>query len=120
MSSSSQPGELEALLQRALAPVEPPEHLVARMEERLSTIHSLAADELDAWELDVLHDPRTWVRPVAAVAVGTAAAGAAAILQTRRRRGRRGASRPPEADPVGFAIGALRTIADEVERRMRG
>jgi len=104
MSTSSQPGELEALLQRALAPVEPPEHLVARMEERLSTIHSLAADELDAWELDVLHDPRTWVRPVAAVAVG----------------GRRGASRPPEADPVRFAIGALRTIADEVERRMRG
>lgn len=119
MSAQPQPGDLEALLSRALAPVEPPEHLAARMEEHLTAITSLAADELDAWEFDVLHDPRTWVRPVAAVAVGTAAAGAAAVLQSRRRRGRRSSSKSPDADPVEFAVSALRTIADEVERRLR-
>ncbi|HVP02727.1 MAG TPA: hypothetical protein VMT10_09165 [Solirubrobacteraceae bacterium] len=118
MSARPHQGELEALLQRALAPVEPPEHLAVRMEEHLTTISLLAADELDAWELDVLHDPRTWVRPVAAVAVGTAAAGAAALLQARRRRGRRSAARAPEADPIAFAVGALRTIADQVGRRL--
>lgn len=119
MSAQSQPNDLDALLRRALAPVEPPEHLAARMEQRLTEITSLAADELDAWELDVLHDPRTWVRPAAAVAIGTAAAGAAAILQRRRRRGRRASSQPAGPDPVDFAVSALRTIADEVERRLR-
>ena len=113
---SAQPRDLEAMLGRALAPVEPPEHLRERMEETLNRISDLAADELDAWELTALHDPRTWVRPVAAIAIGTAAAGAAAVLQGRRRRGRR---RSAGADPVDFAASALRTIADEVERRVR-
>ena len=114
---SAQPRDLESLLGKALAPVEPPEHLSARLEQTFTTISALAADELDAWELTALHDPRTWVRPVAAIAIGTAAAGAAAVLQGRRRRGRR---RSADADPVDFAASALRTIADEVERRVRG
>ena len=83
------------MLRRALAPVEPPEHLRVRMEETLNRISDLAADELDAWELTALHDPRTWVRPVAAIAIGTAAAGAAAVLQGRRRRAGGGAAPPP-------------------------
>lgn len=113
---SSQPYDLESLLGRALSPVEPPEHLTARMEETFTTITSLAADELDNWELTALHDPRTWARPAAAIAIGTAAAGAAAVLQGRKRRGKR---HPSDADPVDFAATALRTIADEVERRVR-
>ncbi len=113
---SSQSRDLEALLGRALAPVEPPEHLTAQFEETLTRISNLAADEIDAWELTALHDPRTWMRPAAAVAIGTAAAGAAAVLQGRRRRGKR---RAADADPVDFAATALRTIADEVERRVR-
>jgi hypothetical protein len=115
-SQSHRQGDLEALLSRALAPVEPPTHLVARLEDTLATITALAADELEAWELRALHDPRTWVRPAAAAAIGTVAAGGAALLQARRRRGRR---RSDDADPVGFAAGALRTIASEVERRLR-
>lgn len=113
---SARSSDLESLLGRALAPVEPPEHLTVRLEETLTRISDLAADELDAWELTALHDPRTWVRPAAAVAIGTAAAASAALLQGRRRRGRR---RAADADPVDFAATALRTIADEVERRVR-
>ena len=30
----------------------------------------LAAEELDAWELSAMRDPRNWVRPVAAATVG--------------------------------------------------
>lgn len=117
MSAHSHPhGELEALLSRALAPVDPPEHLTARLEDTLKTITALAADELEAWELRALHDPRTWARPAAAAAIGTVAAGGVALLQARRRRGRR---RADDADPVEFAAGALRTIAAEVERRLR-
>jgi len=115
---SAQPqSDLESLLSRALAPVDPPEHLAARFEDTLTTITALAADELEAWELRALHDPRTWVRPAAAAAIGTVAAGGLAVIQARRRRGRR---RAGDADPVEFAAGAVRTIADEVERRLRG
>lgn len=117
MSVTPHPGDVEALLSRALAPVEPPAHLSARLEDALTTISALAADELDSWELRTLHDPRTWVRPVAAAAVGTLAAGGVALLQARRRRGRR---RPEDADPVAFAAAAARTIAGAVERRLRG
>ncbi len=84
--------------------------------DTLTTIHALAADELEAWELRALHDPRNWVRPAAAAAIGTVAAGGLAVLQARRRRGRPKAG---DAHPVDFAAGAVRTIADEVERRLR-
>ena len=115
---SAQPqSDLEALLSRALRPVEPPAHLSARLEDTLTTITALAADELEAWELRSLHDPRTWMRPAAAAAIGTAAAGGLAVLQARRRRGRRSGD---DSGPVDFAAGAARTIADEVERRLRG
>lgn len=117
MSAQPRHGDLEALLSRALAPVEPPEHLTARLEDTLTTIAALAADELEAWELRSLHDPRTWMRPAVAAGVGTVAVGGLAVMQARRRaRGRR---RAGDADPVEFAAGALRTIADEVERRLR-
>ena len=116
MSAQSRESDLEALLSRALAPVDPPEHLSVRLEDTLTTIHALAADELEAWELRSLHDPRTWVRPAAAAAIGTVAAGGLAVLQARRRRGRPKAG---DAHPVDFAAGAVRTIADEVDRRLR-
>ena len=116
MSAQPQDNDLEALLSRALAPVDPPEHLSVRLEDTLTTITALAADELEAWELRSLHDPRTWVRPAAAAAIGTVAAGGLAVLQARRRRGR---PKTGDADPIEFAAGAVRTIADEVERRLR-
>jgi hypothetical protein len=75
----------EALLYEALAPVEPPEDLVLRLEDTLLSITELAADELEAWELSAMRDPRNWVRPAVAVVAGTAAGGALVLLRARRR-----------------------------------
>jgi hypothetical protein len=85
--------DLEVLLRDALRPIEPPERLSGRVESTLSAITESAAAELSSWadeltesELESLRDPRNWVRPVAAIAVGTAAAGALAVVGMRRRR----------------------------------
>jgi len=85
--------DLEALLEDALRPIEPPESLTSRVETTLSAITEQAAaalgewaDELSEGELEALRDPRNWVRPVAAIAVGGAAAGALVVVGARRRR----------------------------------
>jgi hypothetical protein len=75
----------EGLLREALAPVEPPEDLVLRLEDTLTTITALAADELEAWELSAMRDPRNWVRPAAAIVAGSAAGTALVLLRARRR-----------------------------------
>jgi hypothetical protein len=75
----------EGLLREALAPVEPPAALVERLEGTLTTITALAADELEAWELSAMRDPRNWVRPAAAVVAGSAAGAALVLLRARRR-----------------------------------
>ena len=77
----------EGLLREALTPVEPPEDLVERLEDTLTTITELAAEELEAWELSAMRDPRNWARPAAAIVAGSAA-GAALVLLRARRRGR--------------------------------
>jgi hypothetical protein len=76
---------LESLLRRALAPVEPPADLVGRVEETLTNLTELAAEELEGWELSAMRDPRNWARPVAAVVVGGAAGAALVALRVRRR-----------------------------------
>jgi hypothetical protein len=75
----------EGLLREALAPVEPPADLVERVEETLTSITELAADELEAWELSAMRDPRNWARPAAALFVGGAAGTALVLLRARRR-----------------------------------
>jgi hypothetical protein len=75
----------EGLLREALAPVEPPADLVLRLEETLTSITELAADELEAWELSAMRDPRNWVRPAAAIVAGSAAGAALVVLRARRR-----------------------------------
>jgi hypothetical protein len=81
-------GDFEGLVQRALAPVDPPDDLAVRMELTLRGLTELAADELESWELASMRDPRNWVRPVAAVAIGTAA-GAGLVLLRMRQHHRR-------------------------------
>jgi hypothetical protein len=76
---------LEMLLREALAPVEPPEDLIERLEGTLASIHAMAAEELEAWELAAMRDPRNWARPAAALLAGSAAGGALVILRARRR-----------------------------------
>jgi hypothetical protein len=75
----------ESLLREALSPVEPPEDLALRLEGTLQSITELAADELEAWELSAMRDPRNWGRPAAAVVVGGAAGTALVLLRARRR-----------------------------------
>src|SRR5687767_11349373 len=93
MSEHAPELRLEALLRDALRPVEPPESLATRVESTLSSIAEQAAAELSSWadeltesELESLRDPRNWVRPVAAVAVGGVAAAALVVFEARRRR----------------------------------
>jgi hypothetical protein len=75
----------EGLLREALAPVEPPEGLLERVESTLTTITEIAADELEAWELSAMRDPRNWVRPAAALVAGGTAGTALVLLRARRR-----------------------------------
>ncbi|HEY0516819.1 MAG TPA: hypothetical protein VGD00_06835 [Solirubrobacteraceae bacterium] len=96
---------LEGLLREALAPVEPPADLVERLESTLQSITEMAADELEAWELSAMRDPRNWARPAAALVVGGAAGTALVVLRARRRSA---------ATPVG-----LSGVRDVAERALR-
>jgi hypothetical protein len=75
----------EGLLREALAPVEPPEDLALRLEDTLTSITEMAADELQEWELSAMRDPRNWVRPAAALVVGGSAGVALVLLRARHR-----------------------------------
>jgi hypothetical protein len=84
-------GDVEGLLRRALAPVEPPADLAARVRGRLQSIREVAAEELEGWELASMRDPRNWARPAIAVLGGTAAGAGLVLLGLhQRRRSRRG------------------------------
>ncbi len=100
----------ELLLRQALAPIEPPEDLELRLEERLSFLVDAAADELDAWELSTMRDPRNWARPVVATVVGTGAAAGLALVRTQRKRHKR---RAASKNPLDLAERTLRDLADE-------
>ena len=81
-------GDFEGLLRQALAPVDPPDDLSARMELTLRGLTELAADELDSWELASMRDPRNWVRPVAAITIGAAAGAGLVLLRVRQHHKR--------------------------------
>ena len=117
MSEAARPDfDLEGLLRQALAPVDPPERLSQRLEQTLSTITDAAAEELDAWELETIKDPRNWValhRPAVAVVAGTAAGVGLVLLRTRAKNKRH---RTQASDPLDFAERTLRDLADEARR----
>jgi hypothetical protein len=110
---SEQFADFESLLKRALSPVEPPKELEARLEGTLGSLVDMAAEELEAWELSAMRDPRNWVRPVAAAAVGSSAAVGLVLVRTQRRRHKR----RKEADSAVDLIGrTLRDLAREARR----
>ena len=106
-------GDVEALLRSALVPVEPSEGLSDRLERGLSEITDLAADELADWELSTMRDPRNWGRPVAAVVVGGAAAGALVLVRARQQHKKR------ELGGLRALERGVRDVAADVQRRLR-
>jgi hypothetical protein len=109
----------EGLLREALAPVEPPEDLILRLEDTLTSITEMAAGELEAWELSTMRDPRNWARPAVAIVAG-GAAGTALVLLRARRRGRSSHTALGGVHLPGFdgsaAERALRDLGRETRR----
>jgi hypothetical protein len=110
-------GDVEALLRQALAPVDPPVELEERLERTLGSLVEMAAEELEAWELSAMRDPRNWprqaLRPAAAVVVGSAAAVGLVAVRTQRKRHRR---RAVSGSMLELAERTLRDVATEARR----
>jgi hypothetical protein len=104
--------DFEGLLRRALAPVDPPADLAARMESTLAELTELAQGELEGWEMASMRDPRNWVRPVVAVAVGTAAGAGLVVLRVRSQHRKQ----RKHVQGAELAQRTLRAAADEVKR----
>jgi hypothetical protein len=105
--------DFEELLQQALSPVDPPDDLAARMEARLVNLTELAQDELEAWELSSMRDPRNWVRPAAAIVVGAGAGTALVVLRVRTRHRTR---RAQSANLFELGQRTLQDFAEEARR----
>src|SRR4051812_26298299 len=107
----------EDMLRAALSPIDPPTHLQERLESTLDSLVELAADELEAWELEAIKDPRNWPRaalgPAAAVVVGSGAAVGLALLRTQRRRHKR------RAQSHGMRDLAARTVRDVAREALK-
>jgi hypothetical protein len=106
----------EGLLHEALSPVEPPEDLGRRLESALMSLTESAVEELEAWELSAMRDPRNWVRPATAVVVGGTAGVALVLLRARHR------ARPEASTLRGARLAAERVVGDlgEHTRRLLG
>jgi hypothetical protein len=103
----------EGLLHQALSPVEPPEDLARRLEGALTSITESAVEELEAWELSAMRDPRNWVRPATAVVVGGGAGVALVLLRVRHR------PRPRASSLRGIRLTAEHAVSDLSERTRR-
>jgi len=110
---SSGATDFEALLREALRPVDPPEDLSARMEMTLINLTELAQEELEAWELKTMRDPRNWARPAAAVLVGAGAGTALVVLRVRSRHRTR---RQQSGSLLELAERTLQDFAEEARR----
>jgi hypothetical protein len=113
----SETWEFEVRLRQALTPVDPPADLEERLQTTLGSLVELAADELEAWELKAIKDPRNWPRaalgPAAAVVIGTGAAAGLVVLRTRSRRHKR------RAQAHGALDLAERTLRDAGREALR-
>jgi hypothetical protein len=107
--------DIEGLLRQAFRPVDPPETLATRLESTLQELSDLAAEELESWELGAMRDPRNWVRPVAAVAIGTAAGAGLVILRVRRHHRKQRRQRK-HTHRLELAERTVRSARDEVKR----
>lgn len=104
--------DIEGLLRQAFRPVEPPDSLATRLEVTLQELTDLAAEELESWELSSMRDPRNWVRPVAAVAIGTAAGAGLVIIRVRSQHRKS----KKHVHGLELAERTMRSARDEVKR----
>jgi hypothetical protein len=104
---------VEQLLRSALVPVDPPERLSDRLERGLSELTEAAADELADWELSAMRDPRNWVPTVAAIVIGSAAAGGLVLVRARQQHRKR------QATGVKALQRSMRGVATDVQKRLR-
>jgi hypothetical protein len=110
------PFDIEHLLRLALTPVEPPENLKTRVETTLQELTDAAVDELEGWEIGAMRDPRNWVRPVVATAVGATAGTALVILRVRQQRKRNAAA---SHGPLDLVQRTLQSAAGEARKLAR-
>ncbi len=110
---SSGATDFEALLREALSPVDPPADLAERMEVTLVNLTELAQEELEAWELSAMRDPRKWVRPAAAAVVGASAGTALVVLRVRARHRAR---KQQSGNLLELAERTLRDATEEARR----
>jgi hypothetical protein len=108
--------DFEALLRQALTPVEPPADLVDRLELTLVSLTELAQEELDAWELRAMRDPRNWVRPAAAAVIGVSAGTALVVLRVRAQHRSR---RQHSGSMVELVERTFQDAAEEARRIVR-
>lgn len=116
MSHEIANADIERMLHRALRPVDPPEALRTRVETTLTKLTDAAVDELEGWELSAMRDPRNWVRPVVASAVGASAGTALVVLRVRQQQRRRAAQ---ARNPLDLAQRTLRAASAEARKLAR-
>ena len=109
--------DFEALLREALSPVDPPDDLAQRLELTLVNLTEMAQEELEAWELSAMRDPRNWVRPLAAAVVGATAGTALVALRVRSRHRSR---KQQSANLFELAERTLQDVAEEARRILPG
>jgi hypothetical protein len=108
--------DIEQMLRLALAPVDPPETLKERVESTLQELTDAAVDELEGWELSSMRDPRNWVRPVVATAVGASAGTALVVIRVRQQQRKRAAQ---SRNPIDRAQRTLKAAAAEARKLAR-
>lgn len=116
MSPETAGMDIERMLRLALAPVDPPEKLKSRLESTLQELTDAAVDELEGWELSAMRDPRNWVRPVVATAVGASAGTALVVLRVRQERRKRAAQ---SRNPLDLAQRTLKAAVGEARKLAR-
>ncbi len=73
----------------------------------------LAQDELEAWEMSAMRDPRNWVRPAAAAVVGASAGTALVLLRVRSRHRSR---KQQSSNLLDLAERTMQDLAEEARR----
>jgi hypothetical protein len=106
--------EVERLLHYALAPVEPPGSLTARLEQRLSHLTDAAVDELAEFDPSAVRDPRRWARLVVAGVVAGGAGGALVLVRARQKH------RRSEAKGLRAIQKGMREVSADVRDRLKG